>query len=106
MHAVHKANKRDVFLVPPPSNLLFFFVFHLSKNQKRREKGIYSKFHLPPESSFGFLSFIYLKNQRSKKRDFFLFLKVKSRGVGGGAAPPMLPVVEWKEGEKREGTLV
>ena len=46
----------------PPSNLLLFFVFHSSKTQRRREKGIYSKFY-PPRIFFCFLYFIIRRSE-------------------------------------------
>ena len=77
-----------------PSNILLFFVFHSSKTQRRREKGIYSKFHPPSNFSNLLLFFVF---PYSKIRG------VETRGLGGGAAPPILPVVNWKEGRREKG---
>ena len=52
----------NLFEVPPPSNLLLFFVFHSSKTQRRRVKGIYSKF-FPPRIFFCFLYFIIRRSE-------------------------------------------
>ena len=100
--------------------------------KQKEEKRIYSKFH-PPRIFFCFSYFILRKLRGEGRREFILnstpleFLessfvfcislfenqrsrdetvvvsKSKERGGWGGAAPPILPVVNWKEGRREKG---
>ena len=71
MRSGRKEESRECILNSNPSRLFLFFVFHYSRNQRRREKGIYSKFH-PPRIFFCFSYFILRKLRGEGRREFIL----------------------------------
>ena len=79
-------------------SFFLYFIFRKIRGEERREFILNST----PRILFWFFVFYLFEKSEEYKRKLFLFLNVKSGGVRGGAAPPILPVVEW-EGEKREG---
>ena len=74
----------------------------LEREEKRREKGLSSKFH-PPQILFCFCISLF-KTQRSRNEIVFVS-RSKERGGWGGRSPPHLLVVKWDGGEKTEGAL-
>ena len=80
---IRGGERREFILNSTPSNLLLFFVFHSSKTQRRREKGMYSKFY-PPRIFFCFFVSLF---EAQRSRDESVFVSGSGAGGLGGAQP-------------------